>query len=400
MRNGLRVFALTLVLLGTSDALVSCTQQGSAIKTTQGAKSSQGTPGSTATPSSTATPTTNGTQPKRTLVDQPDTVTGFQIKAIYVVPSDGVDHAYDTNGYIAGVLDAANVYLKQQIGQTMQIDRTKTGVDVQFMRSKKNTAYFTKQKVGPSDLLIESKILDKPGTNRKDYIFYIDVPSFQVAPASSDDACGYGSRPGLASIVAVSGDKCTGEWNVFSNYGSKVTIHEIFHNFGVKHTFTNCDLMQAPITCPFRQSMRIDMNRNLYVTSARYGQDIVKLRVWKGYTARLDIRADCWLGTYVPRYDKVRYAYCPTGLQTIGALTHCWKNFTSVALQEKRNGKWVSLGSGSHYYQPWGPLLGWTCKSGSSAPWKKLTVLTPEIKHYRWVINGRVGEYLNVIWVR
>ncbi|HEX7405987.1 MAG TPA: hypothetical protein VF307_08715 [Candidatus Nanopelagicaceae bacterium] len=336
----------------------------------------------------------------RATIDLPDTVTGFQIKPIYVVPSDGIDHSSDIDGRIAGLLDAGNVYLKQQIGQTLPIDRTSTGYDIQFMRSKKSTAALTKQKISPSDLLIESKVLNTPGANRKDYVFFIDVDSFKSNSTVGSDACGFGNMPGIAAIVAIAGKLCSQRTNTFSDFVTLSWIHEVIHNFGVGHVPTACDLMQAKTVCASGQKTSLDAKRNLYVTSDKYGQDIMKLRVWKGYTARQSLQANCWLGTRVPRPDGIKYVLCPTGSQTIGALTNCWTKITSVTLQENQNGKWMSLGTGSHFYQPWGSRLTWKCNTGWSAPWKKLTVLKPGLKHYRWMVNGKISEYLNVIWVQ
>lgn len=335
----------------------------------------------------------------RATIDLPDTVTGFQIKPIYVVPSDGIDHSSDIDGRIAGLLDAGNVYLKQQIGQTLPIDRTATGYDIQFMRSKKSAATLANLKITPEDLLIESKALDTPSANRKDYVFFIDVNSFKSNSNIGADVCGFGTMPGIAALVAIAG-KCSHPTNTFSDQVISLWIHEVIHNFGVDHVPTACDLMQAKTVCSSGQKVSLDKNRNLYVTSNKYGQDIMKLRVWTGYTARKDLQADCWLGSYVPRPDGIKYAYCPTGSQTIGALTHCWKGITSITLQENQNGKWVSLGSGSHFYQPWGSRLEWKCNAGASAPWKKLTVLKPGLKHYRWLVNGKIDQYVNVIWVQ
>lgn len=336
----------------------------------------------------------------RSTIDRTDTVTGFQIKPFYVVPADGIDRSSDIDGRISKLLDAGNVYLKAQIGQTLPIDSIAAGYDIQFMRSKKSAATLANAKTGPEDLLLESKALDTPGINRKNYIFFVDIDSFKGNSTLGAEACGRGNMPGIAAIIAIAGKVCTQPSNTFSDFATLSWIHEVLHNFGVKHVPSACDLMQAKTTCSSGQKVSLDARRNLYVTSANFGQDIMKLRVWTGYTARQSLQADCWLGTRVPRTDGIKYAYCPTGSQTIGALTNCWTNITSITLQENLKGKWTSLGSGSHFNQPWGSRLTWKCKTGWSAPWKKLTVLKPGLKHYRWVVNGKISENLNVIWVQ
>jgi hypothetical protein len=39
-----------------------------------------------------------------------------------------------------------------------------------------------------------------------------------------------------------------------------------------------------------------------------------------------------------------------------------------------------------------------TC-GANFAPWKELTVTSPGLRHYRWIVNAAVSEELNVIWV-
>lgn len=143
----------------------------------------------------------------------------------------------------------------------------------------------------------------------------------------------------------------------------------------------------------------MDKERTRYVGTSVQGQDILKLRVWKGYTDNQNLQADCTLDP-VSRQDGMHYAYCPTGTQTIGALTYCWSSISSISLEELVSGVWTSLGVGSQWNQPWGSRISWKCSDPNyAAPWKQITVNTPGIRHYRWVINGQPKEELNVIWV-
>jgi len=339
----------------------------------------------------------------RVTSDQTDVVTGFQVKAIYVVPSDGIDHSYDTNGYIAGILDEGNKYLNAQLGLQIPIDKDAVGYDIQYMKSNLTTAYLQTANDLTDKLLAESMALENPGVNRKDYIFFIDVRILV-----DGKACGIGNTPGISAVVAIgegadaTGVGCTGKSLSFDNYAAKSWPHELFHNFGVKHTLdTPCDLMtgaETPGSCPTNEKITIDKEHSRYVRSSLQGQDILKLRVWEGYTDRQDLQANCSLNP-VPRADGFNYAYCPTGNQTIGALRYCWSSIYSVSLEEFINGSWISLGTGSHYSDPWGPEVVWKCTSGS-APWKELTVTTPGISLYRWIVNGKEAEQFKVIWVR
>ena len=147
----------------------------------------------------------------RVTSDQSDAVTGFQLKAIYVVPSDGTDHSYDTNGYIAGILDEGNVYLHSQLGLQIPVDKTGVGYDIQYLKSNLPTSYFLTASDLTEKLLAESHDLENPGINRKDYIFFVDVGLLV-----DGKACGIGITPGMSAVVAIgeaateSGSRCTG----------------------------------------------------------------------------------------------------------------------------------------------------------------------------------------------
>ena len=329
--------------------------------------------------------------------DQLDTINGFQVKAIYVVPSDGVDHSFDTNGYIAGILDEGNAYIRTQIGLQVPIDKSANGYDITFMKTKFSTSYLLSAANLDDDLLVESLFLENPGFNRKDYIFFIDVNY-----VLSNKFCGYAGKPGISAVVAI-GPDCTGPSRNFNDWASATWVHELIHNFGVDHSANDpCDLMrgypETVGTCPSASSLTIDIGRNRYVGSSAQGQDILKLPVWEGYTNK-DYWSRCYLNP-IPRADGFKYAYCPTGTQTIGALTYCWKSFSSVVLEEFVDGAWRLVGAGSHYSDPWGPNVSWECNAGYSAPWKEVTVTTPKIALYRWIRNGVESEQFKVIWVK
>ena len=179
-------------------------------------------------------------------------MTGFQVKPIYVVPSDGVDHSYDKNGYIASMLDEGNVFLNAQIGRTIPIDKNGTGYDIQYLKSKYTTAYIQSEFLDPSNgiteqLLAEINPLKNPGLNRKDFIFFIDVNGLNQGVN-----CGSGETPGVAAVVSIgkgvdaTGQTCTGKSHGLNNFATHTWVHELFHNFGVNHTLNDpCDLMHG-----------------------------------------------------------------------------------------------------------------------------------------------------------
>jgi len=343
----------------------------------------------------------------RVTSDQPDVVAGFQIHAIYVVPSDGTDHSYDTNGRITTILDAGNAFLNSQIGLQIPIDKTVSGYDIQFLKSKFSAAAIKSANDLTDTLLTESAAMDIPGTNRKDYIFFIDVPILE-----NGNACGIGAIPGLSAVIAIgdstglNGVTCTGKSSNYDEYSALTWPHELIHNFGVTHTLDDpCDLMrgaETPGTCPQGTAITIDKQHTRYLGSSAQGQDILKLRVWAGHTDDPNLQANCFIDPAVPRADGFGYAYCPTGTHAIGSIKWCWSSINSVSLEEFVGGTWRSLGDGSHFSEFWGGSenKGKCTSTDYTSPWKELTVTTPGISLYRWMINGVDSEQFEVIWVR
>ena len=331
----------------------------------------------------------------------PDTVTGFQVKAIYVVPSDGTDHSYDTNGVITSVLNDGLAYLRSQLGLEVQIDSTFRGYDIGYMKSSKSSQYFLSTAGSYSQLLAESLVLDTPGANRKNYIFFVDTDTV-INPGY----CGEAPRPGMAAVVAIGLAECGKPTNHFNNYASQTWVHELFHNFGVGHVPDLCDLMtggqivEGPL-CPSLQLHTIDAKRNMYVGKDTYGADISRLRVWKGSTENKNLIADCLVaptGKVGP--DGLQFSYCPIGKQIVGPVSFCWNNVTSMALEQLVNGAWVSVGPGTPKSQPWGDRIVWKCSDASYfAPSIEMTVDTPGAVRYRWLINGDAKEEMKIIWV-
>lgn len=338
----------------------------------------------------------------RVLADLPDQSLGFQIKAIYVVPSDGVDNSYDINGRISTILREGTSFLTQELGLTLPIDSSSLGYDISFLKSSKPTSYFLSSSNSYDALLQETKFLDAPSPNRKDFVFFVDVPYVK-----NSGVCGFATIRGISAVVAVGSESCTQKTTTFQNFASMAWVHEAFHNFGVTHVPDSCDLMASnsladgPL-CASDVKLTIDRAQKFYVKSSNYGQDILKLRVWTGYTADQGLFAECWEGSPVPRADGLLYAYCPTGTRAIGALTMCWNNISSIDLDELVDGTWTSLGAGSYFSQFWGgDLYNWRCSDSSYGnPWKQVTVDIPGVRHYRWLINDQVVQEMNIIWVK
>lgn len=337
----------------------------------------------------------------RVMADVADIYSGYQIKAIYVIPSDGEDHSYDTNGVLENVLNAGTQYLKEELGLTFQIDSTSAGYDVTYFRSSKPTDYFLNSTGAYTELMKEIGFLDSPSLNRKDYVFFVDTKTI-VGP----NYCGEASFPGNSAVVAIGLEECGKKTAFFNNYASQTWVHEVLHNLGLPHVSAPCDLMFSGqsldgTSCSANQRPTIDINHTMYLGANVYGQDLLKLRVWNTYTGNQDLYADCWLSTVngVPRSDGIKYALCPTGTSSIGPFSYCWKIINSVVLEEQVNGIWTTLGTGDYWNTPWGSRINWRCDDPSYvAPWKSITVTTPGLRHYRWLVNGTLSEEFNIIW--
>jgi hypothetical protein len=212
--------------------------------------------------------------------------------------------------------------------------------------------------------------------------------------------------PGISAVVAIGVEECGKKTSFFDNYASQTWVHEVFHDLGIPHVPASCDLMFSGQSadgtpCPPNQRLSIDINHTMYVGASVYGQDLLKLRVWDTYTSNKDLYADCWLSTVngVPRSDGIKYALCPTGTSSIGLFSLCWKQIDSASLEEQINGVWTSLGIGAYFNSPWGSRVNWRCDDPAYvAPWKSVSVLSPGLRHYRWIVNGVVAEEFNIIW--
>ncbi len=362
-------------------------------------------PRPTATPSPAATPAPveTATTHTRAVTDQPDLLSGFQIKAFYVVPADVTDHQLDTNGTLDRTLSEGNAFLQDQIGYHLQIDQSSGGYDIEYLHSRYTAAQLS---VSDADKLLmnEAHVMDNPGANDKHFLFFIDVPYFSDG---GSNACGLGDTPGLSAQVAVGlaaasdPTTCNGSARGFTSVTSAIWVHEILHTFGVTHTLDDpCDLMYTEFgNCT--SAYAIDAKRARYVGAAVQGVDLLTLRVWAGHVNDAGLRADCTLASQLfPRSDGVAYAYCPTGTQQIGESAHCWSPPPAAQLQALVAGSWTSAGSASWSSAPWGANLGLNCSgAGFVGASTTVTVTTPGLVNYRWLINGRVDETFNVLWV-
>ena len=331
----------------------------------------------------------------RTSADLADVAQGYQIHAVYVVPSDGTDHALDTNGQLATILTDGNSLLQQDIARQVRIDSTATGYDISYLHTRLTTAQVQTSTTLTTDLLTEIGAFDNASANRKDWVFFVDVPAFQ-----GGEACGYAGVGGVSAVVALQGS-CGQQAFGLHSIASVTWVHEWFHNLGVNHTASGvCDLMLPAPTCPLDGHMNIDVNHTGYVGSSAQGVDVLTLPVWTDPTLGTAGALGCEL-TPATRAGGVDFAYCSTGTQHIGALQYCWSALNGPRLQQNLSGQWVDVAAGSGSTQPWNNAS-WTCgTSGYTAPTALVTQTTPGLVHYRWLdASGRVLESLDVIWAQ
>jgi hypothetical protein len=170
--------------------------------------------------------------------DRSDEVSGKQIHAMYVLPSDGADRSLDTNGTIAATVASFNNWLATKTGgRRLRLDTSGGELDVTFFRLSETDA-----QVRARDPFIRDFIQQQIGNagfnnSNKIYIVYYD--------GSSDFACGGGAwPPTLPGTVAAL--YLNGFWNQpyacrnnpFAAPGGAPTylefamLHEIMHTLG------------------------------------------------------------------------------------------------------------------------------------------------------------------------
>src|SRR5262245_36560524 len=86
-------------------------------------------------------PMANARVADRSTSDRPDDHAGSQVHAIYVVPSDGVDRSFDTDGTIAASVSNFEAWLRNQTGGPgLRLDTYQGQLDVSFFRLAESDA--------------------------------------------------------------------------------------------------------------------------------------------------------------------------------------------------------------------------------------------------------------------
>lgn len=222
----------------------------------------------------------------RNTTDQPDVSGGYQLHFVYVVPADGVDRGYDTDGTIKTWIDEGQAFMQSQLGLRFPIDTASGVYDIQFLKSRYTAAQLTSAFVSgrscdDADGLISREIgvecisrFGAPYTSMKYYVYLVDVPDI------ARSYCGYAGTPGNVSVVAVGpNSNCSGPGEGFKSWVVKVWLHEVFHGLGIEHAPSGaCDLMSPGSSgC---KAFTIDSQRRYYVGTTALGVDILTLNFW------------------------------------------------------------------------------------------------------------------------
>lgn len=133
-------------------------------------------------------PTSPACQTGRHTVDQPDDSELYQLHILYVIPKDGADRHYDTDGSLARSMQGINAWLAVQTGgSALRVDTCGGAPDVTFVRIPQTDAeiraahQYVRDRVQDA---VRAQGFDAP---RKLYLAWYD--------GSSDWSCGGGAWP-------------------------------------------------------------------------------------------------------------------------------------------------------------------------------------------------------------
>lgn len=185
-----------------------------------------GEPTTTTTVGSTTTTTTT-TIPSsgRTTVDRPDQSSLLQVKALYVVPSDGVDRQFDTNGRIATSVESVQRWFQAQGGSRLRFDTFNGSLDIAFLRLASTTAQIAALE-SPLPALRDAIAAAGFTDSKKSYVMFYE--------GQQPGVCGSAYRPGRQAGIYLHTSGCDeiGMSLTSPRWMDYTVIHEIFHNLG------------------------------------------------------------------------------------------------------------------------------------------------------------------------
>lgn len=168
-----------------------------------------------------------------------DNLRAKQIHVMYVVPSDGVDRQFDTNGSVGTSVAAFQNWLHgQTTGKRLRMDTYQGSLDATFVRLARTDAELQADAMAMGSLLYMRDILEREldalgfNDSRKIYAVYYDG-------GSGVPACGGASWPPTLQgnvvaqyLLACPANSFTTS-EVTQGYLEMAMIHEIFHALGV-----------------------------------------------------------------------------------------------------------------------------------------------------------------------
>lgn len=226
------------------------------------------------------------TPSNRMTLDQADTLKGFQLHPIYVVPSGNPDEARDITGEIGMLLSQAVRIQEALFGHHIQIDRRLDGsFDVSFLASKHAESELFGEGARPGRLLLQEYLdFNHPGPNRKLYVFLVEAP---LQTTQRESYCGLtplhkGYFAWHSTILL--GEGCSGVSDAGVHYPARALVHEVLHGLGVDtHSATSTDILCGfPYTCIAGGAPVADRIASHYFFGDG-GVDVAELRVWEGH---------------------------------------------------------------------------------------------------------------------
>ena len=214
----------------------------------------------------------------RSSTDRPDELSGYQIRLIYVVPSDRTDRKLDEKGYVHTWISQIIDQTKKQIGLTPRFDKFEGKYDIGFLKSKHTVKELST--FDGYDLLLK-ELPNSETLKLKGVGFVID------GKTDSFEYCGYAQAPG-SSFVAYLGGDCWEDTPWYNErekwtWIARVILHEWLHTLGVEHTCVEDELMHGEgcdaVSAGDKNS--IDAKRENYIRASKSGVDVSLLPVWE-----------------------------------------------------------------------------------------------------------------------
>lgn len=229
----------------------------------------------------------NKAKTTRSTTDRKDQQTGYQIHALYVLPSNGVDRQFDTNGQIANSVASFNDWLSGQTGgRRLRTDTRKGALDITFRRLSRTDADIASEGGFVREAI--ERELKPAGFNQaqKLYLVYYD--------GGSNVACGAAPWPPLipGNVVAMylkgtppgSGPVCNtnvlGASRTALGYWEFAMLHDTLHAFGLApscapNEYRNGHVSDSPNdlmwagNAPWQLPPKLDIGRNDYFEHGR-----------------------------------------------------------------------------------------------------------------------------------